>query len=40
MNNPYAVGQPWLAEFPDKSILRRCEDWFDGWTTKFHGEKP
>ena len=38
--NPYAVGQPWLAEFPDKKLIKQCNDWFKGWDTQFFGEDP
>jgi hypothetical protein len=38
--NPYKAGQPWLAEHPDPVILKKIEDWDDGWQTRFYGEKP
>lgn len=34
--NPYAVGQPWLAEFPDKPILVKMKDWTDGWEAHYY----
>lgn len=37
--NPYAAGQPWLAEFPDKKILRQMNDWTEGWNKRFYGEE-
>ena len=39
VTNPYAVGQPWLAEYPDKVILKKCNDWFDGWEHRFYGKE-
>lgn len=38
--NPYAAGQPWLAEYPDKKLIIRCDDWWYGWDCRFYGEKP
>lgn len=38
--SPYAVGQPWLAEFPDKVILHKLDDWIAGWDHHFAGKEP
>ncbi len=39
-HNPYAVGQPWLAEHPDEAILQKMKDWDNGWQTRYYGEEP
>ena len=38
--NPYAAGQPWLAEKPDPVILQNYKDWQEGWECRYYGEKP
>lgn len=38
--NPYAIGQPWLSEHPDKRTLDRMKDWESGWECRFYGEEP
>lgn len=38
--NPYAVGQPWLAEHIDLVICRKVQDWNAGWQQRFYGEPP
>lgn len=38
--NPHAAGQPWLAEFPDRHLIRKCKDWDEGWEARFYQEDP